>query len=168
MTRGRLGSPAGTGSARCSPLKPHTSFRSTPYLTGAKVSTDTTYAVGVVLASDTLVAPGFVTDFGDLDPFKRYLAETLDHRDLNEILAAPPTRRVIEDHLTSWAGRQPRTTHIRTSGAVQVSDAAEPGDTAAVVRRGGQIYRFDASHRLSGLPAGHQCARQHGQQLCGG
>jgi 6-pyruvoyltetrahydropterin/6-carboxytetrahydropterin synthase len=95
------------------------------------------YTVGVVLGSGTLMAPGFVTDFGDLDPFKRYLAETLDHRDLNEILDTPPTRSVIEDHLTSWLADN---LAQRISGrveAVRVSNAW-PGipirGIAAVVR----------------------------------
>lgn len=122
------------------------------------------YTVGLVLASDTLVAPGFVTDFADLDLFKRYLAQTLDHRDLNETLGPSPTRRAIEKHLTSWL-EDNLVPHI--SGrveAVRVSDVAEPDGH----RRGGRVYRFEASHQLPGLPVDHKCARRHGHSYAVG
>lgn len=112
------------------------------------------YTVGVVLTSDILVGPGFVTDFGDLDPFKRYLADTLDHHNLNDVLGTEPTRKAIEDRLASWLASN-LAPHIPGHlEVVRVSDTARTGG-----RRLGRVYRFEASHRLSGLPVGHKCAR---------
>lgn len=44
------------------------------------------YRVTVELAGDILVEPGFVADFGDLKPVKRWLDSVFDHQDLNEVL----------------------------------------------------------------------------------
>jgi 6-pyruvoyltetrahydropterin/6-carboxytetrahydropterin synthase len=61
-----------------------------------------TWTVEVVLAAATLTGPGFVTDFGDLAPLGRYLAETLDHRDLNEVLDVAPTSEHLARHVAQW------------------------------------------------------------------
>ncbi len=60
------------------------------------------YTAEFVLASDRLTPPGFVADFGDLAPVRRYIAAALDHRDLNEVLDAEPTSEAIAEHLASW------------------------------------------------------------------
>lgn len=57
------------------------------------------YTVTVMLERQELVEPGFVTDFGELTPFKRYIDECLDHRDLNEVLDIPPTSELLAHHL---------------------------------------------------------------------
>lgn len=44
------------------------------------------YRVTVELAGEQLTDPGFVTDFGDLKPVKRWLDTVFDHQDLNEVL----------------------------------------------------------------------------------
>src|ERR1700761_4644180 len=44
------------------------------------------YTATLVLSARDLDATGFVTDFGNLAPFSDYLATTLDHRILNEVL----------------------------------------------------------------------------------
>jgi 6-pyruvoyltetrahydropterin/6-carboxytetrahydropterin synthase len=63
------------------------------------------YTVELILTADTLVPPGFVTDFGDLEPFARYIKNTLDHRNLNEVeeLDFEPTSENLAQHLAEWA-----------------------------------------------------------------
>ncbi|MCK9878269.1 6-carboxytetrahydropterin synthase [Frankia sp. Ag45/Mut15] len=61
-----------------------------------------TYTVEVVFAADRLDEPGFVTDFGDLEPFGTYLDEKFDHRDLNDVLDVPPTSELLAAHLAQW------------------------------------------------------------------
>jgi 6-pyruvoyltetrahydropterin/6-carboxytetrahydropterin synthase len=60
------------------------------------------YAVEFVLAGEKLSEPGFVTDFGDLDVVKRYLAGHLDHRVLNEVLPVEPTSENLARFLAEW------------------------------------------------------------------
>jgi 6-pyruvoyltetrahydropterin/6-carboxytetrahydropterin synthase len=60
------------------------------------------YAAEFVLAADRLTPPGFVTDFGDLAPIRKYIDTTLDHRDLNEVLGVEPTCEAIAEHLAGW------------------------------------------------------------------
>jgi 6-pyruvoyltetrahydropterin/6-carboxytetrahydropterin synthase len=61
-----------------------------------------TYTVTVALEREDLVGPGFVTDFAELDPLKRHIAERLDHRDLNEVLDFAPTSELLARHLADW------------------------------------------------------------------
>jgi 6-pyruvoyltetrahydropterin/6-carboxytetrahydropterin synthase len=61
-----------------------------------------TYIVEVELAANELAPPGFVTDFGDLAPFRRYLAEHIDHRCLNEVLDVEPTSENLAWHFFTW------------------------------------------------------------------
>jgi 6-pyruvoyltetrahydropterin/6-carboxytetrahydropterin synthase len=64
-----------------------------------------TYTVEVVLAapSHSLTGPGFVADFADLDPVKRYIDTTLDHRNLNDALPhIAPTSELLARHLYEW------------------------------------------------------------------
>ncbi|MGP4112303.1 6-carboxytetrahydropterin synthase QueD [Streptomyces sp. 4N509B] len=60
------------------------------------------YAVEFVLAGDRLSTPGFVTDFGDLDVVRRYLADHLDHRVLNDVLPVEPTSENLARFLAEW------------------------------------------------------------------
>jgi 6-pyruvoyltetrahydropterin/6-carboxytetrahydropterin synthase len=60
------------------------------------------YVVEVVVAATDLVAPGFVTDFGDLEPLRSYLDETFDHRHLNDVLAVPATSENLAAHIAAW------------------------------------------------------------------
>lgn len=57
------------------------------------------YAVEIILSAFTLDAPGFVLDYGALAPFKRWLDDTLDHRDLNDVLPFPTTAERIAQYL---------------------------------------------------------------------
>jgi 6-pyruvoyltetrahydropterin/6-carboxytetrahydropterin synthase len=70
------------------------------------------YTAEYVLASDQLIPPGFIADFADLAPAGQYIAEMLDHHDLNEVLGVEPTAEAIAGHLAAWftehlAGRIP-------------------------------------------------------------
>ena len=62
------------------------------------------YRVEAVLscAEDELVPPGFVVDFKDLEPLARYIKDTLDHRNLNEVLDFEPTSELLASHLARW------------------------------------------------------------------
>lgn len=60
------------------------------------------YTVTVILEREELVKPGFVTDFGDLAPFGRYVNEFLDHKDLNQVLDIAPTSELLARHLAEW------------------------------------------------------------------
>ncbi|MGW2105047.1 6-pyruvoyl trahydropterin synthase family protein [Streptomyces sp. NPDC001948] len=60
------------------------------------------YVVEVILTSTTLDDPGFVTDFGDLAPFKKFLDTELDHRNLHEILPFEPTSERLAQFLAGW------------------------------------------------------------------
>ncbi|WP_080636112.1 6-carboxytetrahydropterin synthase QueD [Salinispora mooreana] len=63
-----------------------------------------TYTVEIILEGDSLAEPGFVTDFGDLDPFKQYIKSNFDHRYLNDVLGedVPPTSEQLARHLAHW------------------------------------------------------------------
>jgi 6-pyruvoyltetrahydropterin/6-carboxytetrahydropterin synthase len=64
-----------------------------------------TYTVELHLQAETLIAPGFVTDFADLAPFGRYLDEQFDHRLLNDVLAAEPTSEELAAHFFAWCAQ---------------------------------------------------------------
>lgn len=60
------------------------------------------YTVTVVLTADSLDGNGFVTDFGELAPFGEFLANTFDHRVLNEVVSFHPTSELLAQHLGQW------------------------------------------------------------------
>src|SRR5712691_6488084 len=45
------------------------------------------FLVEATLTASSLTGPGFVVDFGELDPLKRYLDQALDHRNLDDVLS---------------------------------------------------------------------------------
>jgi 6-pyruvoyltetrahydropterin/6-carboxytetrahydropterin synthase len=49
------------------------------------------YEVEIVCAADELDARGMVVDYLDLDPVKRFIDETVDHRHLNDVVLGEPT-----------------------------------------------------------------------------
>jgi 6-pyruvoyltetrahydropterin/6-carboxytetrahydropterin synthase len=57
------------------------------------------YAVELILQRMSLDECGFVVDYGDLAPFKEYIDNSLDHRDLNEVLGFQTTAENIAKHL---------------------------------------------------------------------
>ncbi|NSC23114.1 6-carboxytetrahydropterin synthase [Streptomyces albus subsp. chlorinus] len=59
-------------------------------------------------APEALTDAGFVRDYGDLDAFRKWVDETLDHRHLNEVMELSPSA----EHLAwwihqEWAGTYP-------------------------------------------------------------
>ena len=60
------------------------------------------YQVEVILTATTLEDPGFVTDFGDLAPFKQFLDTEFDHHNLPEILSFEPTSERLAQYLAGW------------------------------------------------------------------
>lgn len=64
------------------------------------------YVVVLRLASHQLNPVGFVLDYGDLAPFKKYVDDALDHRHLNDLLPFNPTAenlaRWLFDVAASW------------------------------------------------------------------
>lgn len=88
------------------------------------------YAVEVELScDDDMLAPiGFVFDYRSLEPVKRWLDDTLDHRHLNEVVHFNPTA----EHLATWLfGRvcdlldlPDRTTALDTLGQLAVHVSA--------------------------------------------
>jgi len=60
------------------------------------------YRVEVVLGAAELTPPGFVTDFGDLAPFREHIDASLDHRLLDNVLDAPATSEALACHLAEW------------------------------------------------------------------
>jgi 6-pyruvoyltetrahydropterin/6-carboxytetrahydropterin synthase len=49
------------------------------------------YEVEVVCAADELDHRGMVVDYFELDPVKRFIDDTIDHRHLNDVLDGEPT-----------------------------------------------------------------------------
>jgi len=60
------------------------------------------YVVTLTLTADGLDEFGFVTDFGELSPFKRYLEEKFDHHRLNDVVDFHPTSELFAYHLAGW------------------------------------------------------------------
>ncbi|MER6431698.1 6-carboxytetrahydropterin synthase [Streptomyces sp900105245] len=89
------------------------------------------YEVEVVLTAPSLEGPGFVTDFGALAPFKRFLDSELDHRNLHEVLPFEPTSERLAQFLAGWF--------------IQNLQSTIPGHLVAVLVRetGSSWARFD-------------------------
>lgn len=64
-----------------------------------------TWTVDVTFSSARLVEPGWVADFADLTPLGTFIKDTLDHRDLNEVLPAAPTSELLAAFLADWCVR---------------------------------------------------------------
>lgn len=57
------------------------------------------YVVRVRLSGDSLLAVGFLFDYGDLAPVKRWIDSTFDHRHLNDLLEENPTAEHLAEHV---------------------------------------------------------------------
>ena len=75
------------------------------------------YIVVVELAAVKLNAFGFVRDYQDLAPLKRYIDDNFDHRHLNEVLGHDAvTSEVLAQHLYDWCkALLPETVAVRVS-----------------------------------------------------
>ena len=60
------------------------------------------YEVTLTIGAAQLDAFGFVTDFGDLRPFRQHLEVALDHRRLNDVVDFHPTSELLAWHLGQW------------------------------------------------------------------
>jgi len=81
------------------------------------------YVIRVRLTTPLLDDTGFVLDYGQLKPFKEWLDDNLDHRDLNEVLSElpNPTAEHMARHLSkvvTWCCMIPGTVSV----AVGVSE----------------------------------------------
>jgi len=56
------------------------------------------YELEVLCAADELDDRGMVLDYFDLDPVKRFIDDTVDHRHLNDVLPGEPTA----ERLARW------------------------------------------------------------------
>lgn len=61
------------------------------------------YIVVVVLGSNELNEHGFVVDYGELKPFKKYIDDVMDHRHLNEVFDFQTTAENMAKHLYGLA-----------------------------------------------------------------
>lgn len=61
------------------------------------------YVVRVRLAGAKLLDVGFLFDYGDLGPVKKLIDDTLDHRHLNDVMAANPTAENLAHYLARIA-----------------------------------------------------------------
>jgi 6-pyruvoyltetrahydropterin/6-carboxytetrahydropterin synthase len=75
------------------------------------------YIVVVELVSDTLNPHGFVRDYLELAPLKRYIDDELDHRHLNDVLGDDcVTAERMARHLYDWcAARWGETAAVKVS-----------------------------------------------------
>lgn len=64
------------------------------------------YTVEVTISSPSLVEPGFVVDFAELDLLKQYLAETFDHRLINDVVAVEPTSENLARVIFEWCAAE--------------------------------------------------------------
>lgn len=60
------------------------------------------YDVEVTAESESLDERGFVVDFAELDPVKRWIDETLDHRHLNDVMESQPSAEALARHVFVW------------------------------------------------------------------
>ena len=57
------------------------------------------YIVIVELEAEELDGPGFVLDYRALEPIKKFIDSTLDHKDLNVVLSFNPTAENIAKYI---------------------------------------------------------------------
>lgn len=75
------------------------------------------YIVEVELSAKELNEHGFVRDYHDLAPLKRYIDESFDHRHLNEVLGHEQvTAEYLARYFYGWCkARLPETSAVRIS-----------------------------------------------------
>ena len=74
------------------------------------------YVVVVELASVVLNADAFVRDYHELNPLKRYIDDSFDHRHLDDILDVPSTAENLAKHFYDWCkARWPETASVKVS-----------------------------------------------------
>lgn len=74
------------------------------------------YIIEIVLQSEQLDQIGFVIDYGQLNVLEQYIANTLDHRHLNDVFSFNPTTENIAKYLFDFCIKLwPQTEAIRVS-----------------------------------------------------
>lgn len=63
------------------------------------------YEVEIVCAAEGLDERGMVVDYFDLDPVKRFIDDSVDHRHLNDVLDGEPTAERLAAWLFESLGR---------------------------------------------------------------
>jgi 6-pyruvoyltetrahydropterin/6-carboxytetrahydropterin synthase len=82
------------------------------------------YTVEVTLVAQALSGPGFVVDFADLEPVKQHLADTFDHRLINDVVTVEPTSENLAWLIFDWcAAKLPLPDGVCVE-AVKVSETA--------------------------------------------
>lgn len=114
-----------------------------------------TFTAEFLLTAEDLVGPGFVADFGELGPVKRYIDDYLDHRLLDAAIGEGATDEKIASHLRTWCQQQlPSQVASRVERVtVRTGRTVPPAEGS---------LGFAASHLLGGLPDKHPCGRLHG------
>ncbi|WP_338673892.1 6-carboxytetrahydropterin synthase [Streptomyces sp. SCSIO 30461] len=113
------------------------------------------FTAEAVLSSRVLSPEGFVADFGDLAPLKRYIDDALDHRIVNDSVT-DVSNEGISEHLFTWARNHLPADIASVLEEVRVrTGRPQPLPSAA-------FATFEASHRLHGLHDRHPCGRLHG------
>jgi 6-pyruvoyltetrahydropterin/6-carboxytetrahydropterin synthase len=114
------------------------------------------FLVEATLTASSLTGPGFVVDFGELDPLKRYLDQAFDHRNLDDVLGPGRSGNTqVAMHLEVWCRANLPETAAERLERVTVRCGRPVGP-------GAHDLTFSAQHRLGGLPDGHKCGRDHG------
>jgi 6-pyruvoyltetrahydropterin/6-carboxytetrahydropterin synthase len=89
------------------------------------------YTVTLELSAprDQLDEHGFVRDYGDLDEFKKWIDDTLDHRHLNEVMpggGVPSAENLAIWIYELWAPNLPELTGVVVSETPKTSAAYRP------------------------------------------
>ncbi|MGC5000714.1 6-pyruvoyl trahydropterin synthase family protein [Streptomyces sp. DT195] len=113
------------------------------------------FTAEVVLSSSRLSPEGFVVDFGELSPLKRYIDGALDHQILDDAVK-DTSNEGLAQHLTDWARGHLPADVASVLESVQVRTGRPQTPPSA------SFVSFEASHQLHGLPEGHPCGRLHG------
>lgn len=114
------------------------------------------FVVEATLVAVELSGPGFVVDFGELAPLKRYLDQSVDHRNLDDVLGAGNTSNAqLATFLEDWCHANLHELAAERLERVSVRCGRPAGPSP-------HDLTFSAQHRLGGLPEGHKCGRDHG------
>ncbi|MFF8916898.1 6-pyruvoyl tetrahydropterin synthase family protein [Streptomyces sp. NPDC015032] len=113
------------------------------------------FTAEVVLAAESLDDVGFVVDFGRLKPLKHHIRDVFDHRLLNGRVPDVSDEGLAAS-LTEWSREHLPDDVTAALVEVRIRTGRAPAPTD------GFTVGFEATHYLSGLPAGHQCGQRHG------
>jgi 6-pyruvoyltetrahydropterin/6-carboxytetrahydropterin synthase len=94
------------------------------------------YRLHVSVCADTVDGAGFVLDFRDMGPVKRWVDDELDHRHLNDVFPAMnPTSENLAEHVGRWV--IPSLLDLPDGVTVHSVQVCETDKTSAVWTPGG-------------------------------